>query len=198
MPLITALVTSTIISTAACSWDRPGANRYTGNVADAVYNYPDIPKPVQERLRARMMKHDYDDLAEITGDSIIGAFAYDDLRGMHFGQNQVCDKVSRANWGGKAERGLVYCEAEHCLIVPTVCGNVSRVTKMLYVPEHADKLERNFKTEEEEKQRKLLEEIMKQHRQGGQKGNTVPEPSTLWLALVAAMGFFFVKRRKLV
>jgi hypothetical protein len=25
--------------------------------------------------------------------------------------------------------GLVYCEQEHCLIVPTVCRNVSRVTR---------------------------------------------------------------------
>jgi hypothetical protein len=191
LPLVTALIASTIVSTAACSWDQPGANRYIGNVADAVYNYTDIPKPVQDALHARMLKHDYDDLAEITADSINGAFAYDNLRDMHFGRNQICGNVSRAKWGGKAERGLVYCEAEHCIIVPTVCGNVSRVTKVLYVPEHIDKLERNFKSEEEERQRKLLEEEEKRLR-----WHKVPEPSTLGLVFAALLSFCLSKRRR--
>jgi hypothetical protein len=51
---------------------------------------------------------------------------------MHFGAGRVCATVDRSAWpADRVERGLVYCEGEHCLIVPTVCGNVSRVTRVV-------------------------------------------------------------------
>lgn len=123
----------------ACVWDRPGHNRFTGDVAAAVRHYADIPAPVAARLRQRIQARDFDDMAEIRRDSIAGRYRYaPDLRDMHFGSGQICRTVTRAGWApGALERGMVYCEAGHCLIVPTVCGNLSRVTRLPSAPEGA-------------------------------------------------------------
>ena len=38
--------------------------------------------------------------------------------------------MTRAAWAPQTqERGLVYCEAGQCILVPTVCRNVSRITR---------------------------------------------------------------------
>lgn len=121
-----------------CSWDNPGHNPFTGNVPMAVYAYSEIPRSIADRLSARMARHDFDDVAEITRDRIKGAHEYTDLRRMHFGKKSVCaGAVSRSKWGDRVERGLVYCEESHCLIVPTVCNNVSLVTKVPAVQERS-------------------------------------------------------------
>lgn len=115
-----------------CAWAQPGANRFTGDVPAAVERYSDIPADVRKRLRERMAEHDYDDVATISADDIQGRNAgYSDLREMHFGAKQVCRRVSRPWKSGAVERGLVYCEGENCLIVPTVCSNVARVTRRM-------------------------------------------------------------------
>ena len=113
-----------------CDWDQPGAARFGGDVPAAVAHYKEIPAPVRARLRARMERRDFDDVAEIRRDSIVGRQAYTHLREMNFA-NSICHSVSRAKWSDVAvERGLVYCIDEHCLIVPTVCGNISLVTRL--------------------------------------------------------------------
>ncbi len=116
----------------ACSWANPGQNPYTGDVPSAVDSYTDIPAEVRARLKYRMERRKYDDLAVIRRDSIQGYdTSYSDLRSMHFGKGDVCSTVTRDSWPEKHEEvGLIYCEAGHCLIVPTVCRNVSRVTKI--------------------------------------------------------------------
>jgi len=98
----------------------------------AVDHYTDIPLDVRARLRARMASYRYDDVAEIRRDSVQGRHRYaPDLRHMHFGQGRVCAEVTRDSWtDDMVERGLVYCESGHCLIVPTVCNNVSRITRV--------------------------------------------------------------------
>lgn len=116
---------------AACSWDRPGAGAYMGAVPAAVDRYTDIPADVRARLKRRMERRSYDDVAAITRDAIQGSYAYAELRDMHFGAGRVCRTVTRDRWAPDAtERGLVYCEAGHCIIVPTVCRNVARVTRL--------------------------------------------------------------------
>jgi len=114
-----------------CSWDRPGVNPFMGDVVAAVDRYRDIPAPVRERLKARMQKRSYDEMVSITRDAIVGKARYDaQIRDMHFGQGSVCGTVTRARWTDKMqERGLVYCEDGHCILVPTVCRNVSRITR---------------------------------------------------------------------
>jgi PEP-CTERM motif len=116
-----------------CSWDRPGVHPFMGDVVAAVDRYRDIPPAVRERLKARMARREYDDLVSIRRDSIQGRGGYDygsTISEMHFGTHQVCRSVTRAAWSPTMEeRGLVYCESGACILVPTVCRNVSRVTR---------------------------------------------------------------------
>ncbi len=116
-----------------CSWDRPGVDPFMGDVVSAVDRYRDIPVDVRERLKTRMEKREYDDLVEIRRDSMIGRGGYEygnAITDMHFGTHQVCRTVTRKSWTPQMqERGLVYCESGHCILVPTVCRNVSRVTR---------------------------------------------------------------------
>lgn len=116
----------------ACRWDRPGADPFMGEVPAAVDRYTDIPADVRAALRDRMQRHAYDDIVDIRRDSIVGAHQYDaTIRDMHFGQGRVCASVTRGRWRDDThERGLVYCESQWCVMVPTVCRNVSRITRL--------------------------------------------------------------------
>jgi hypothetical protein len=128
LTLSTMLVAATV-TLPSCSWDKPGADPYMGSMEAAVDRYRDIPPDVRDRLKARMRTRAYDDIATIGRDKIEGKRSYSNLRDMHFGNGRICRQVTRTKWLSSAvERGLVYCEGEHCLIVPTVCRNVSRVT----------------------------------------------------------------------
>jgi hypothetical protein len=79
-----------------------------------------------------MAARQYDEIATIERDAIRGRFKYaSDIREMHFDRGQVCATVTRDKWpAGANERGLVYCESGHCIIVPTVCRNVARITRL--------------------------------------------------------------------
>jgi hypothetical protein len=116
---------------ATCSWDQPGRNPFMGDVVAAVDRYRDIPMPVREKLKQRMRSRQYEDLVDIRRDEIKGKFEYAaTIRDMHFGEGSVCRQVTRERWTDRMhERGLVYCEAEHCILVPTVCRNVSRIER---------------------------------------------------------------------
>lgn len=124
----------------ACSWDRPGHNPFMGDVVAAVDRYRDIPDSVRARLQARMARREYDDVVSIGRDSISGRAEYGStISDMHFGTNSVCRSVTRAGWSPRMqERGLVYCEGRHCILVPTVCRNVSRISRAAVSPEHAE------------------------------------------------------------
>jgi PEP-CTERM motif len=116
---------------ASCSWDRPGRDPFMGDVVAAVDRYRDIPTAVRDKLKQRMRARQYDDLVDIRRDEIKGQFQYAAaIRDMHFGSGRVCREVTRARWTARMhERGLVYCEAEHCILVPTICRNVSRIDR---------------------------------------------------------------------
>lgn len=127
--LIAAVLATTPAPTPACSWNRPGHRAFTGDVVAAVDRYQDIPAPVRARLKQRMATRQYDEIVTIGRDTISGRYRYSaQIRDMHFGDGQVCRTVDRSAWSSSAqERGLVYCEDGHCILVPTVCRNVSRV-----------------------------------------------------------------------
>ena len=130
MAAVVGAATLASATLAVCSWASPGADPYMGDVIAAVDRYRDIPADVRQALQARMLAHQYDDIAEIRRDTITGTQTYSDLRDMHFGEGRLCRLPSRALWSAQhTELGLVYCEQGHCLIVPTVCRNVSRVTR---------------------------------------------------------------------
>ena len=127
--ILAAAMAAVPVSMPACSWDRPGHNPFVGDVVAAVDRYTDIPAATRARLKKRMSARDYDEIVSIRRDAIVGKARYNDqIYGMHFGTGQTCGTVSRARWSADAqERGLVYCEDGHCILVPTVCRNVSRI-----------------------------------------------------------------------
>ncbi len=134
MPLLATLALAVSAGTTLpqCSWDRPGANPFMGDVVAAVDRYQDIPAATRDKLKARMKARSYDDIAVIERDAIHGKASYaPEIRDMHFGPGAVCRTVTRTQWTAKTqERGLVYCEDGHCILVPTVCRNVSRIRRL--------------------------------------------------------------------
>ncbi|NGZ85012.1 MHFG family PEP-CTERM protein [Duganella aceris] len=114
-----------------CSWDRPGQNPYTGGAAAAIDHYTDIPATVRGTLKRRMAEGQSDDQVNITRDGISGKNQYGaQIRDMHFGKNSVCGTVTRSKWAAdRVEPAAVYCVGAHCVLVPKICGNVSRITR---------------------------------------------------------------------
>lgn len=115
-----------------CSWDRPGQNPYTGSPAAAIDRYTDIPAAVRSTLKRRIEERQADDSVTITRDAIAGKSDYDPaIHDMHFGAASVCASVTRSKWAAsRAEPAAVYCVGEHCILVPRICGNVSRISKL--------------------------------------------------------------------
>lgn len=115
----------------SCSWDRPGHNPYMGDFSSAIDRYTDIAPAVRERLKQRVAARQYDEMVSIRRDSIVGKDVYQSaIRDMHFGNGSICNTVTRNKWADDAEeRGLVYCESGECILVPTVCRNVSRISR---------------------------------------------------------------------
>ena len=124
------LSTTLVAAQPACSWAHPGANPYRGDPVRALADF-DLSEAARRQLGALMATHRYTDVATITRDDIAGTHAYADLREMHSGRGQVCHgEVDRSAWSAThRERGLVYCVAEACVIVPTICNNVSLVSR---------------------------------------------------------------------
>jgi hypothetical protein len=128
------LTTALVAVPPGCSWAHPGANPYRGDPTHALADFA-MPDETRAKLRAMMRAHRYTDVAQITRDDIVGDHGYADLREMHSGRGQVCHgAVDRSAWSAtRKERGLVYCADDVCVIVPTICNNVSLVTRK---PEH--------------------------------------------------------------
>lgn len=129
-----ALAASAGATLPQCNWDRPGVNPFVGDVVAAVDRYKDIPAATRAKLKARMEARSYDDVAVIERDGIKGqgkASYAPEIRDMHFGPGAVCTTVTRTKWtASMQERGLVYCEDGQCILVPTVCRNVSRIKRL--------------------------------------------------------------------
>lgn len=127
-------VTLAAVSTVqpSCSWDRPGVNPYTGKTAAAIDRYTDIPANVRSTLKRRMEEGQSDDKVIITRNGISGKNQYDPaIRDMHFGAASVCATVTRSKWAEqRQEPGAVYCVDQHCILVPKICGNVSRINRV--------------------------------------------------------------------
>jgi hypothetical protein len=133
MSLGLELILSTTLVTVppGCSWAHPGANPYRGIPATALADF-DLPEETRTKLRALMRAHRSTDVATITRDDIVGAQGgYMGLREMHSGHGRVCHgEVDRSAWSAKRrERALVYCADDACVIVPTICKNVSLVSR---------------------------------------------------------------------
>ena len=86
---------------------------------------------MREQLKERMRARQYDEIVVISRDAIRGKGNYNArISDMHFGPGRVCRNVTRAGWNEQMqERGLVYCVQGQCILVPTICRNVSRITQ---------------------------------------------------------------------
>jgi hypothetical protein len=126
----TSLAHSSVIET--CSWDKPGVNPYVGSIAKAINHYTDIPVNDRMSLISRMKSNQFDEVVTITRDKITGKVVYEpSIRSMHFGTTKICSKVTRSKWAdSKEEKASVYCANDNCILLPHVCGNVSRIDKM--------------------------------------------------------------------
>lgn len=127
--LIMAAVMASAVGS-GCSWAHPGANPYRG-APPAVLDDFAMSDGTRRQLRALMTARRYTDVVTITRDRITGQHIYSDLRQMHSGHGQVCHgNVDRSDWSAThEERGLVYCVGETCVVVPTICNNVSLLTR---------------------------------------------------------------------
>lgn len=130
--LAIALAATVASAPTDCSWDRPGANPYTGTPEAAIDRYTDIPENVRRKLKHRLSYGNPDEKVDIKRDAISGKYDYSPtIRDMHFGKAQVCHTVSRSKWAAdRVEPGAVYCADSHCILVPEICGNVSRITRL--------------------------------------------------------------------
>lgn len=117
---------------ATCDWTHAGSRPYTGEIPAAVDAYRDIPAATRARLKARMAARQFDEVVKITPTEIIGRAIYaSQIRDMHWAGGVCRGVADRSRWpAGSTERGLVYCEDGHCILVPTVCRNVSRITRL--------------------------------------------------------------------
>lgn len=115
----------------SCSWDHPGNNPYTGTTAAAIDRYTDIPATVRDELKRRIATKQVDDSVNITRDAISGKQEYNPtIRDMYFGKASRCTSVTRRKWAeDRIEPAAVYCVDQHCILVPRICGNVSRISK---------------------------------------------------------------------
>ncbi|WP_374360511.1 MHFG family PEP-CTERM protein [Pseudoduganella danionis] len=132
-----ALATASVVPAAEpCSWDHPGRNPYRGSIAAAIDRYTDIPPAVASTLKRRMAENQADDKVIITRDAITGREQYaPEIRAMHFGAASVCANVTRSGWSAsRQEPAQVYCVGTVCILVPRICGNISRITRLAAAP----------------------------------------------------------------
>lgn len=111
-----------------CSWNNPGHNPYMGTLESAVDRVVHSPQEAAV-IKHKINQRAWDDWVVIGRDYIVGAFEYHNLRNMNFGENTVCQHPDRTWWGTKQERGLVYCGESTCVVIPTVCRNLSVVDR---------------------------------------------------------------------
>ena len=115
-----------------CDWNNPGANRYTGNQAEALNNYKDIPQEIRTILKEKINAHQYDDHITISRIGMVGKQNYANGRDMHWGQNKMCKgefNISKWNYM-HTENALVYTYKGYSIAIPSVCGNVFRLDLM--------------------------------------------------------------------
>lgn len=133
MAFLLATATAALLVQPVCSWDRPGVDRYRGTPAAALAHYRDIPAADRAALAQRINAGTPDDMVRISRTAIAGHHQYEArIADMHFGTGRLCRTVTRARWKpAHSEAAAVYCVNGECVLVPEVCGNVSRIRKIV-------------------------------------------------------------------
>lgn len=152
-----------------CDWNNPGNNPFMGDLPAAVSKYTEIPSEDRAKIIKAMEARKYDDIVLISRTAISGSFKYNpEITNMHFGNGSVCRAVDRSKWKDTHfERGYTYCSGNYCVVVPTVCRNVSIITRKPI----------ELKDDEEWKPRKPVVHI-------------VPEPEGILAVALLALALF--------
>ncbi len=163
-----------------CSWNNPGVNPYKGTPSNAIDYYLDIPKESREILKSRIAAYEPDEIVDITKHGIFGNHGYgSDIEEMHFSTNSVCTNISRDRWPeNMIQKGAVYCEGKHCILVPYICGNFSRIRKIEDV--------------------RVLPKIPMPEQLPFQKTDPtpIPEPGSIALILGGLASLFLIRKKK--
>jgi thermitase len=116
----------------SCQWDPSTQAAFTGNVAQVVDRYQDIPLQLRQNLKHRIDSHKFDELVFIKRDSIEGKQTYSNhIFGLQAGQASVCAEPSRELWSAtRKEAALAYCEGNQCVMVSVDGHHVSRVARI--------------------------------------------------------------------
>lgn len=132
MAFVAAAAAAAFLVQPVCSWDRPGVDRYRGTPEAALVHYRDIPAVDRAALARRIAAGIPDDTVQISRTAISGHYQYESgIADMHFGTGRMCRAVTRAKWRpAHREQAAVYCVGDACVLVPEVCGNVSRVRRI--------------------------------------------------------------------
>lgn len=112
-----------------CEWNA-GQNAYTGDKSEAVDQLTYIPKATREKLKAKMLQHEYSDKITIYKDRIEGEKGTYTARitNMRFGTNGRCKEVTRNKWAaGTTQTALVYSADGYSVIDPSVCRNIAQI-----------------------------------------------------------------------
>lgn len=166
----------------ACSWDRPGADPYMGTTQAAIMAMVQIPEPTRRTLVAmadRKDRHLYaTDHVVISRDAIEGdRFAWrSEIAYMSGGdKGRICKTVTRTKWNPNVQhRALVFCADGWCVAEPSVCRNWAVVYQMQQIT-----------LEVISKQTPASRNQMQASAPASGGTHTVPEPGSLFLALLA-------------
>ncbi len=133
MPILLAAATAVALAQSTCSWDRPGVDPYRGTPEAALAHYRDIPAADRKVLAQRIAAGTADDRVQIGRDKIEGEYSYEPkITDMHFGAGRMCRTVTRTKWKpAHTESAAVYCVNDQCIVVPEVCGNISRIRRVV-------------------------------------------------------------------
>lgn len=170
-----------------CNWQNPGADPYRGpdhKVKQALANYG-FPEPVQAELYSKIRRLDPTAVVDISRDNLVATKGTaTNLRDMHWGSGPCWGPVLRSGWSEHhVEPALIYCAQDHCVAIPTVCGNIARVDFAFRPPKMSTALEHDGSF------RFWDGEIPNTH-------HSVPEPSTVGLVLAACMILATVKKSR--
>ena len=108
-----------------CSWDRPGADPYTGTAAAALARY-DMPEADRAALARKIAANDY---YRIVGSTREGVTGYRARRNMTFGRDRMCATVTTDRWADdEVQLGFVFVSGEQHVVKWFVCGNLEQLT----------------------------------------------------------------------
>lgn len=174
-----------------CNWDKPGANPYSGSIVEAIDRYADISAETRSAILDAIARNQYERvLITKTGIISLSGAQYDStIREMHFGKGTVCKNVTRKGWKDYwIEPAKVYHVNGETILVPDVCNNVSRITR---VDLHPDDVANGTPLKETPR----TPVITPTNR--GNVNNKVSEPGSIgFFVIIAAILFSYIKNAR--